>query len=403
MKPETNKAFLSGISDAWGYSNFDDNTNFWDMLSYSWANNGANFIQGLPRFIAESGLSLGSNWLAGLIGNKLDFNSYRQKADYQFMLSEKMAENAYNRQLDFWNKQNAYNTPQAMVGRMVDAGLNPAQAITPQPAGGLSSVSTPMPSASSSRPNMSEGLKSFGEILTAVKNMGLLDKETELKAKELVSKQLDNDLKALAKASGFSDVQIKEMDRRAQWESLYGDDVPIPDNPYINDLFPMSTARNPLEQDYRAGEQNIATSKAQERLFDAQSELSSAETDVARNKAKTELALAARAWADAAFIKAQESYTRTQEGIALNRDAREADENTRAWERHEINQAILVAEETLKTAQANKIIAETELKKLEKEIAEIKSNPAYTLEDAMRKINILVHDFAGNIISTVGN
>ncbi|MBQ3234070.1 MAG: hypothetical protein IJA96_05655 [Alistipes sp.] len=403
MKPETKKAFLSGISDAWGYPNFDDNTNFWDMLSYSWANNGANFIQGLPRFIAESGLSLGSNWLAGLIGNKLDFNSYRQKADYQFALSEKMAENAYNRQLDFWNKQNAYNTPQAMVGRMADAGLNPAQSITPQPAGGLSSVSTPMPSASSSRPNMSEGLKSFGEILTAVKNMGLLDKETELKAKELVSKQLDNDLKALAKASGFSDAMISEMNRRAKWEATYGDDVPVPDNPFISDLFPMSIVRNPHTQDYRAGEQSIATSKAQERLFDSQRTLNSAETEVARKEALTQVALAARAWADAAFIEAQESYTRTQEGIALNRDAREEDENTRQWERHEINQRILVAEELIKNATANKIMAEADLIRYEKEIAEIKSNPAYTLKDAMRKINILIHDFAGNIISTVGN
>lgn len=377
--------------------------NFWQDLIDSWKSQGQQFLTGLPSFIAQSGLNLGSSWLGGLIENKLDFNSYRQKADYQFSLSEKMADNAYKRQLDFWDKQNAYNTPSAMVGRMADAGLNPAQSITPQPAGGLSSVSTPMPSASSSRSNIAGGLESFGALLKGVKELGLLDKETELKAKELVSKQLDNDLKALAKASGFSDSMIKEMDRRARWESIYGDEVPIPDNPFISDLFPQSTIRNPHTQDYRAGEQSIATSKAQARLFDAQTSLSSAESEVARNKAKTELALAARAWADAAFIKAQESYTRTQEGISLNRDAREADENTRAWERHEINQAVLVAEKMLKTAQANKIIADTELIKFEKEIAEIKSNPGYTLKDAMRKINILIHDFAGNIISTVGN
>lgn len=370
--------------------------NFWQNLIDSWKSQGQQFLQGLPSFIAQSGLDLGSQWLGGLIENKLDFNSYRQKADYQFSLSEKMAENAYKRQLDFWEKQNEYNTPTAMVGRMADAGLNPAQSITPQPAGGLSSVSTPMPSVSSSRPNIAGGLQSFGSILKGVKELGLLDKETELKAKELVSKQLDNDLKTLARASGFSDAQIKEMDRRAQWESVYGDDVPIPDNAYINDLFPMSMARNPITQSYRAGEQSISTSKAQERLFDAQSSLSSAESDVARNKAKTELALAARAWADASFIKAQEI-------VALNRDKREDDANVRAQERHEIEQAVLVAEEMIKNATADKIMAETDLRKLEKEIAEIKSNPAYTLDDAMRKLNILIHDFAGNIISTVGN
>lgn len=244
--------------------------NFWQNLIDSWKTQGKDFLSGLPKFVAESGLSLGSNWLGGLIENQLDFNSYRQKAYYQYQLSEKMADNAYNRQLDFWNKQNAYNTPQAMVGRMVDAGLNPAQSISPQPAGGLSSVSTPMPSASSSRPNIAGGLDSFGQILRSVKELGLLDKETELKAKELVSKQLDNDLKALAKASGFSDAQVKEMDRRAQWESIYGDDVPVPENPYLSDLFPMSMVRNPRTQDYREGEQRIAESVSRQGLIDAQ-------------------------------------------------------------------------------------------------------------------------------------
>ena len=237
--------------------------NFWQTLSDTWKTSGQNFLTALPKFIFEGGLNLGSNWLAGLLENGLDFNSYRKKADYQYQLSEKMAQNAYNRQLDFWNKQNAYNTPSAMVGRMVDAGLNPAQSITPQPAGNLSSVSTPMPSASSSRPNIIGGLETFGEIIKSVKELGLLDKETELKAKELISKQLDIDLQKLAKAAGFSDNMIKDMDRRAQWESIYGNDVPVPDNPYLGEFFPEHTFRNSYEQQYREGEHRI-------RLIDAE-------------------------------------------------------------------------------------------------------------------------------------
>lgn len=232
--------------------------NFWQTLSDTWKTSGQNFLTALPKFIFEGGLNLGSNWLAGLLENGLDFNSYRKKAYYQYQLSEKMAQNAYNRQLDFWNKQNAYNTPSAMVGRMVDAGLNPAQSISPQPAGNLSSVSTPMPSASSSRPNIIGGLETFGEIIKSVKELGLLDKQTELKAKELISKQLDIDLQKLAKAAGFSDNMIKEMDRRAQWESIYGNDVPVPDNPYLDEFFPEHTFRNSYEQQYREGESRIS-------------------------------------------------------------------------------------------------------------------------------------------------
>lgn len=247
-----------------------EENNFWNNLLSSWKTQGQAFLTGLPQFVAENGLTLGSNWLAGLLENGLDYSLYRKKADYQFTLSEKMADNAYNRQLDFWNKQNDYNTPTAMVGRMVDAGLNPAQTITPQPAGALSSVSTPMPSATSSRSNLTNGLHTFGEIMKNVKDMGLLDKETELKAKDLVSKELDNELKAIAKANGYSDAQIKDMDRRAQWESIYGDDVPPPDNPFMSDLFPQSIVRNPYEQYYREGEQRIAESVSRSGLIDAQ-------------------------------------------------------------------------------------------------------------------------------------
>lgn len=375
--------------------------NFWQDLTSAWKYNGQEFLSGLPTFIAQSGLNLGASWLGGLLENKLDFNSYRKKADYQFSLSEQMAQNAYNRQLEFWNMQNAYNTPKAMVGRMADAGLNPAQSITPQPAGGLSSVSTPMPSASSSRPNIASGLQSFSEILTAVKQMGLLDQETELKAKELISRQLDNDLKTIARATGYSDAQIKEMDRRAQWENIYGDDVPIPDNPFINDLFPMSMVRNPHTQNYRAGEQGIETSEAQEKLLQAQERLSSAQktlveadTDTARNAAKTELALAARAWADASLLKAQKE-------LAYKRDKREDNADLRAQQKHEKEQLILTAEKMLKDAQKENIVSKTELQRYELELAKLKSNPAEDWDGFYRKMNILIHDFAGNIISGV--
>lgn len=45
--------------------------------------------------------------------------------DYQYKLQERAAANAYDRNLTMWNMQNEYNSPAAMMSRLVDAGLNP--------------------------------------------------------------------------------------------------------------------------------------------------------------------------------------------------------------------------------------------------------------------------------------
>lgn len=52
--------------------------------------------------------------------------SYKKRADYDYELGEKQAENAYQRQLEFWNKTNEYNTPANQRARLEAAGLNPA-------------------------------------------------------------------------------------------------------------------------------------------------------------------------------------------------------------------------------------------------------------------------------------
>ena len=57
--------------------------------------------------------------------------------------SERQADKAYERQVEQWRRENAYNTPAAMVARLKAAGLNVNDAFSgqgAQPAGGLSSV-----------------------------------------------------------------------------------------------------------------------------------------------------------------------------------------------------------------------------------------------------------------------
>lgn len=74
--------------------------------------------------------------LAGLIGTGANIANQRdlfnrqleenaRAAERNFSYNEQSAQNAYNRQLQAWHLQNAYNTPRAEVARLKAAGLSP--------------------------------------------------------------------------------------------------------------------------------------------------------------------------------------------------------------------------------------------------------------------------------------
>lgn len=79
-----------------------------------------------------------------LVGAAADTILGFAQASYNNSLAEQSAENAYERQLDFWNKQNSYNSPVNQRKRLEQAGFNPAAALgevaTGQNAQQLSSV-----------------------------------------------------------------------------------------------------------------------------------------------------------------------------------------------------------------------------------------------------------------------
>lgn len=63
-----------------------------------------------------------------LIGGLLNQRAQRKENEKarQYQTAEREAQNQWN--LDMWNKQNEYNTPQAQMQRMLEAGINPAAA-----------------------------------------------------------------------------------------------------------------------------------------------------------------------------------------------------------------------------------------------------------------------------------
>ena len=72
---------------------------------------------------------------------------YQQK---QNAWEEQQATTAYNRQLDFWNKQNEYNTAANQVERLKEAGINPAQAAGGSSLETVGATAPSVPQASSS-------------------------------------------------------------------------------------------------------------------------------------------------------------------------------------------------------------------------------------------------------------
>lgn len=79
-----------------------------------------------------------------LVGAAADTILGFAQASYNNSLAEQSAENAYERQLDFWNKHNEYNSPTNQRKRLEQAGFNPSAALgevaTGQNAQQLSSV-----------------------------------------------------------------------------------------------------------------------------------------------------------------------------------------------------------------------------------------------------------------------
>lgn len=176
----------------------------------------------------------------------------QMSADYQYQLSEQAAENAYNRQLDFWGKQNAYNDPSNVKARLIQAGINPASmtAANSVPAGQLSSVADADAKGYSSPGyqinGMIEGIKSLNEA-------NLIDAETKIKAQELINAQVSEGVEKALRAKGWSEARISELDHRAQWKALYGEDSQVPNNPYWDDDANqhIPDANNPFAQSIR--------------------------------------------------------------------------------------------------------------------------------------------------------
>lgn len=65
------------------------------------------------------------NGITGLINSNLARRTSIENTDKTILANKQMAKYAYSKDLEMWERQNAYNTPEAQMERFKAAGLNP--------------------------------------------------------------------------------------------------------------------------------------------------------------------------------------------------------------------------------------------------------------------------------------
>lgn len=159
----------------------------------------ANFFKALGAAAPQAALNTASNLITA------GFNQafYKSNARFEAELAEQAAQRDYQRQLDFWEMQNAYNTPEMQVRRMREAGLNPVEATD---SGNSASLSSTPSSKGSSAPGGGMTAPQFDlmdvlHTLTDIDNMSkegdLLTQQYSMGVKDLLLRDLEVRMKKL--------------------------------------------------------------------------------------------------------------------------------------------------------------------------------------------------------------
>lgn len=271
--------------------------------------NGKNFWQGLVNGIRDlapgMSLGIGSAFAKGAIGNFFE----RGSLNYQAQLAEESAKKAYDRQVDFWNMQNQYNSPGAQMERLRNAGLNPALINANgvnNTAGGLSSV----PQASSGSPNNNkpsptDELNALAEYAYKIKEMGFLDEQTKEKVENILTIRVERGIKQIEGGLKLTESEKAELDYLSMYEALYGESIEGGEPTIKNNIYTERV--NEARANIRRSDAEAALSSAQEKLTLAQESYQRAMEQIQKEESE-ERKNQMRAQAEASRAQAAASY-----------------------------------------------------------------------------------------------
>jgi len=145
--------------------------------------------------LLQTGIEVGGALVQGV----LDQAFAKRNADRQLEANKKLADYQYSKDLEMWNKGNAYNSPEEQMKRLKAAGLNPALVYGPGAVGNNTSQlpKYQSPTADFSKlgnpiqlQNSLNNLGMFLDLKTKSATIDNLKADKELKEADLVSKGL---------------------------------------------------------------------------------------------------------------------------------------------------------------------------------------------------------------------
>lgn len=192
--------------------------------------------------IGESSISSLGSSLAGGLSNAL-FGGIAAKR------AEQAAQKQYQRQLDFWNKQNEYNTPLAQRQRMEDANLNPALMYgSGSSGGGTAGALSPVPG--------NEFEKSGGYASRSISPVNTDPVDTAIRLAQLDNIRADIDLKkGKTMSPGYADKLAENTLALGQSQILTQDSIQAVNN-YKSEL-----GRLTMLTDVAQAEQSLENSR----------------------------------------------------------------------------------------------------------------------------------------------
>ena len=142
-------------------------------------NNKAQNMDPLSAMLIGQGVQQGGNFLSNLLFHKRNVRTQKELADY-----------AYSKDLDMWNRQNLYNAPINQMARLAEAGLNP-NLVYGQGVTGATGQAREMPKYQAPRPGISPTAVNMNlpGILSTYQDMQMKDAQID-NVKELTKSNL---------------------------------------------------------------------------------------------------------------------------------------------------------------------------------------------------------------------
>ena len=315
-------------------------------------------------FLAKSGLSL----LQG--GVDIAQSAFNRQ------FAERAAEKQYDRQLDFWNRQNAYNSPAAQRQRFNDAGLNPAAAVgqmaTSSTAQQLSSVpGNEVDQAGAVKlENMLNSLRTLAEVENIAANSNLVNEQ-------VLNEILKQTLQGLQIPNSKADTLVKEIKARLMDKGSENFDTWF--NEYIKNM-QSDTSENVSSSDLMDTQSADIVAKQQSVIDNIQADtaLKKLESVLTSNKSEEAKASAVESYARARLINIQSSIQETFGSAQAAADL--IDSSVKACYARSLAEATINLQKSATLLNENNVLTNEARVAIEQSLADIKDR-YYKLEE----------------------